>query len=346
MSSKFKGDVIRHLQARHGALHDFWTGSQEIPDVGVEAHCDVVYALYLLGEGDSISPTAVSRFLAYVSGLELPGWKSRTGSARKISVHNCAYLFGALNLLRENPSDLYDAVLDGRTPLIREIVDEASSLPIYPRKWIHHNWRVSHWLGGVPSILLSLEGSGSELAKPFQGLARQVRNALDAVISPTSGLIRAYRSQLLQSLFRAAYRLRHDPDLGDVGGIAHILWVDHALGREYVAGQALYNQASHLFNAYAPFMEQVPYCLDFDIVQIVRTAGEQLNAHSNKNALRAESMMRSIEEYFVSPGDNYTLHKVPGALATYHECAFVSGKTVSFAGSGAPIDVIKRANWL
>jgi len=346
MSSNFKSNVTRHVQNRHRALYDFWTGSGKMPDATLEAHCDIVYTLYLLAESKAISPAAISEFLAYASKLELPGWKVKSGNSNKISVHNCAYLFGVLNLLHEDPGPLYDVVLDGRTLLMSEIVNEKNSLPVFPRKWAHHNWRVSHWLGGIPSILLSMERSGSRYGRPFWGMASRVRDALDSVISSKTGLICAYQSQLLQLLFRAAYRLRHDPDLGDVGGIAHILWIDHAMGRNYIARDALFGQASCLFNAHTPFMEKVPYCLDFDIVQIVRTAGVQLNAHRHENKLRSDEMIKSIENYFISPGEDYTLHKIPGALATYHECAFLSERRLSFTADGIPIDIIKRAYWL
>lgn len=340
-----KQKAIRHLERHHSELYGFWMGSNAIPQVSLEAHCDLVYSLFLLGSVNEIHPSAVTAFGDYARALHLPCY-GESGPAT-VSVHNCAYLFGALNLLRRDgePHPLA-AVVDVRKLSLQGLVDPATQLPLFPAKWTHHNWRVSHWLGGIPSLLLSLERSGMGLPSDFDGISGKVRSVLSALVDNQTGLIRAYKSQAVQRLFRIAYGLRHDPDLGDLGGIAHILWVDHALGRRYTAPDNLLSLATDQFLSRAPFMEKVPYCLDFDIVQIVRTAAEQLGVENEASRQRARAMMGAIDDFFDNPSSTYTLHKLPGALATYHECALLCGEGITWLESGQPVDIIQHANWL
>lgn len=345
MTTLLKEGVLRFLESRYTDLFEFWTGHQVLPNAAIQDHCDVVYSLYLIDALNEVPSASIEKFCSLAAKAELPGW-TRSEAETSLSVHNCAYLFGSLNLLAPNPGTLYDIVLSGRDKNLSSLVDPMTSLPQFPAKWAHHAWRVSHWLGGVPSVLLSLERSGSKHASYFAGTAERTREAVEDLIDKSTGLIRAYKSALLQKIFRTLYRIRHDPDLGELGGIAHILWIDHVLGRKYTASVALLQSSSELFNAHTPYMEDVPYCLDFDIVQIVRTAGQQLGVTSSRDIARAADMMAHIEGYFTKPDDRYTLHKVPGALAAYHECAAIASKVCPLTRDGRPIDIIKQAYWL
>ena len=88
-------------------------------------------------------------------------------------------------------------------------------------------------------------------------------------------------------------------------------------------------------------MESMPYCLDFDIVQLARTA------YSHTDKPRAAEYANSISDYLQGEiPSNYTLHKLPGALATLHECAFITGD-YSVHGLGCERkDIIKTAFWI
>src|SRR5690606_38595553 len=112
------------------------------------------YSMHLLGESASISATAVSQLCETVRGLELPGWHRKKEAKATLSVHNCAYLFGTLNVLRQRFEGLYPQVLEGRQFALEDLVKPEDYMPRFPQKWAHHSWRVSHWLGGIPSILL------------------------------------------------------------------------------------------------------------------------------------------------------------------------------------------------
>jgi hypothetical protein len=328
-------------------VFSFWTGKGVLPQAAsVEAHCDVVYALYLLGLDETIAPSAVQDFAVLLASRELPGFAARS-DAKPLSVHNCAYAFGALNFLSDRFPGLYDLVLSGRTLDLARIVDPVTHAPVFPPKWSHHTWRVSHWIGGVPSILLSLSRSGSACAAQCEALLVPVRQAVNAWLDPETGRLKAYQSEIVQQVFRRFYALRHDPDLGDLGGVAHILWFDHATGRSYAGARGLLAQASRLFAQHRPFMERVPYCLDFDIVQIVRTAGVQVGQNDAADLRRAKALMLDIEAFFAK-GDTagYSLHKFTGALAAYHECALTLDRKTVFASTLLPVDIIKKAYWI
>src|SRR5690606_17742382 len=115
----------------------------------------------------------------------------------------------------------------------------------------------------------------------------------------------------------------------------------------YVAVDALLAQAQKLFRRHEPFMEKAPYCLDFDIVQIVRTGLEQTGAGHAADTARALKMTADMEDFFNRPlPEGYALHKFPGALAAYHECALIAGLDPSGQLGTPAIDIIGRAFWL
>lgn len=329
------------LSIRHASLLAFWTGDgPRPPEATLEAHCDMVYSLKLLGKSSDIAPRAARSFAELIATREMPGFKNKNFD-KCVSIHNAAYVFGAFNLCLAQKNELYDVAIGKRTPDIYDIISKKTGLPLFPPKWSHHNWRVSHWIGGIPSIILSLSRSESRHAEIFGSVFERTREAVDTIVDRKTGLLHAYSSEFVQMLFRIGYSFRHNAELGDVGGIAHILWIDHAINRRYVGLDSLYRQASDLFSRFRPFMEKVPYCLDFDIVQIVRTAGEQLDTTSEANMNRARQMMADIEAFFARPvPEAYTLHKLPGALATWHECGLIADKR------GDYIDIIEKAHWL
>ncbi|MCA3445171.1 MAG: hypothetical protein INF93_00390 [Rhodobacter sp.] len=339
--------VLRHMSDRYAPLLAFWTGQGPLPQsTRIEAHCDLVYTLVLLGEEATVPSAALKALVEALRGYSLPGLAPHAGLP-VLSVHNLAYACGVLNLFPARKTALYSRLAEGRSFAPDTIVDPASHLPIFPPKWAHHNWRVSHWIGGIPSILLSLSRSGLPFADQAAQRLAITRDASDRLVAPQTGLLRAWRSDAVQWLFRRLYAFRHDPDLGDLGGVAHLLWIDHVIGRRYVGLEALHAQASHLFRKHGPFMEAVPYCLDFDIVQILRTAAGQLGRTDPADRTRAAGMMAAIEAFFAAPiPEGYTLHKVPGALATWHECALMTDTPTGPDHTNPPTDIIREAFWL
>jgi hypothetical protein len=328
--------IAQYLDAHERAAVQEPNGSDEILDLA-----DRIYARYLLG----MAPRAAdSQALLWV--LRHGALAGLKGVQAPLKVHLTAYVLGAANLLAEGGSGTQmDAAIAGRDWDLNLILD-SKHLPRWPWYFSHHSWRVSHWIGGAPSILRSLwrriPDRSRELGFPTVGT---VLDACDRLVDERTGLLRAYRSTLLQLAFRNLYRLRHDPDAGDVGGIVHLHWVNYAEGRmPYRGNEALHRRAWAVMQK-APFLEETPYCLDFDIVQIVRTSAKEPFPHAIR--LRAERYLDDLVRFFdAGLSDGYRLHRLPGALATMHECAMLTGNTSVAGLSIPPIDIIKAANWI
>lgn len=335
-SSALRAGLLQLIKDRSPSGHAFWfDGQGSAEDVPLQDHADIVYSTYLLGEASRLHPKAVAAFFVHVGQLPLYG-KKKGG----VNAHLTAYLLGAIRLLEAsgmpgNSESLYkgwrkDLLLDSR------------GLPRWPRAWTHHIWRVSHWIGGAPSILLQLAESGkvgwATHALVEETLALCEKNILD----PSTGLLRPYRNQLLQNIFRKLYRLRHDPDIADLGGVVHLLWVFHACGRPYAATASLAGAADHQLKR-APFMEDMPYCLDFDILQLRRTA---LDVDTSTRA-RGRRFIEDSLAFFRQPiSSRFTLHKLPGALASMHEAAFLADEGYVAGLSVQRVDIIRTAYWL
>jgi hypothetical protein len=341
-----KDAILSYLTTHHAEPLAFWQKAVPASSASLEALCDVLYSLHLAGLADEIDPEAPALFADVLAARPLPGWAATDGAGGgdSVSIHNCAYAFGVLNLIRPRHGDYYVRAVGNRTLRAADLIDERGR-PRFPRWLTHHHWRVSHWLGGVPSILWSVGHSSHPASVDARGLALRALEAADTWLASGDGFIKLYWFEPAQQLFRAAYRLRHDPELGDVGGLAHIHWINHAAGRPYLAADRVLDRTSAVFRQRRPFMEGRPYCLDFDVVQLVRTAGEQTGGLSDGDAARASEMMGDLETFFGSAlSADYALHKLPGALATYHECATICAiATMPF---GPPRDIIRDAFWI
>lgn len=335
---------LRLIKQKSPAGAAFWLEGRTGETVPLQDHADIVYSLYLLGEFERIHPAGARSYLDWLARVPLHGRPAGDVTMDIPNAHLTAYLLGAVRLL-ENAGQyrVSDALYSGWS--LPKLIDERQ-LPIWPKAWTHHIWRVSHWIGGIPSILLHLARSGRD-AGVSEALVLDVLAACDThIVNSRTGLLKPYRSEFIQQLFRLAYRLRHDPDMGDVGGVVHLLWVNHAVDRPYVAPENLHKQAVSLLRK-TPFLEAMPYCLDFDIVQLARTT--QPNDATGRADLtgRAEQMERDIVDFLTGNVPvEYTLHKLPGALATMHECAFIADHTEVTALGAVPLDVIKEAFWI
>lgn len=323
----------------------FWAGEQDTAPM--QDLCDALYVHVLLGTMDRVAPAAPEAFATLVSRRRLAAaLTSADGGAEPANVHLTAYVLGTLALLKQNGFDVHGKALRSEGWALAEIVDPVSALPVWPKAWSHHSWRVSHWIGGACSIIASLERIfPASLPSSGAVTAMKVLASTDRLIDQRTGFLRCYSSDLLHRLFNMAYAARHNPLAGEVGGIVHVHWVNHALGRvPFKAATPLYGAAMRLLER-APFIEKTPYCLDFDVVQIARVAGP--SQPDAALVARAERFAADLKRFFATPRpEGYTLHRLPGALATWHECALIVGETV-VADLGAPaIDIVGKAYWI
>lgn len=327
-------------------IDNFWSNGKETDwnSLTFLAHSDYIYTRALTGTLQTVSPDAAVRFAEAVARAPLKG---RVGCEKPLLPHLSAYILGGLHLLAEAGHDYRDIALGSVLIDIDRMLDPETNLPRWPRHWSHHVWRVSHWIGGIPSILLTFarhaQGSGVT-----EGLVRTTLDACDRyLIDSSSGLLRPYRSVLLQQLFRTAYQLRHNPELADIGGLVHVHWVNHATSRPYKAAPALIERCMTDMERH-PFLERTPYCLDFDYVQLLRTAVEQVpEGMTPEIRERVSTFSRDLTNFLRAlPESGYSLHRLPGALATLHEASIILQADLVPGTGRAPLDVIKTAYWL
>lgn len=308
----------------------------------VLAACDLVYGRYLLGLAAFETSVGFRHFLTLLSDHRLAGATDDRGPS--LSVHLTAYALASLALA--GPSHTLDASAFVRRSTwdSRRLIDPDSLMPRWPRRYSHHAWRVGHWVGGAPAILRLVRQLAPEIDQAMPATSR-VLETCDSLIDDRTGLLRTWRSPLLQSGFRHIYRLRHDPEVGAVGGIAHLHWINHAEGRTpYRAADPLFQRASILMQR-RPFIERVPYCLDFDVLQIVRTAATAPLADALRQ--RAGDYAQAIAAFLmIQTPQTYALHRLPGALAALHECALIQDETRVEALATPARDIILDAGWL
>lgn len=338
-----KSNIKEHIVSRHANEHRYWSASESsaVYTGSPEGLVDVLYAYILTDNQSLISAQAAQSFINQISETSLYGRPQ--GESEPLSAHLTAYVLAGARLLKQLFPNLDDDRLY-RHWNTRSILT-SGHLPKWPKKWSHHSWRVSHWIGGTPSILLNLAARPT-LSGIDNSTVEQVLSAIEnKIIEDSSGLLKAYKSKMIQKLFKTAYKIRHDPLLGELGGVVHVLWINHSLDRRYVATENLYALAETQLVSHAPFMESTPYCLDFDIIQLYRTAKPQNTEFSTSSLARVDTYKKDLIRFLNSDiPPEYTLHRIPGALASLHECALILGE--GNVEGITTVDIIKLANWL
>lgn len=339
--------INTYLEAHHTDALTLVTRGVHAPTLSLERACDMIYTLCLTEQAHRLTSEGAKAFGQYVKSWSLAG--GITGAAPgspQANVHLTAYVLGALNLLRESGTPVVEPLFAPSGWNMAQLVDD-TNLPRWPKKFSHHSWRVSHWVGGAASIIYNLWRLAPEqAAREHVPAPSDVLVAADRLVNARNGLLKCYSSELAQRLFKALYKIRHDPEAGEVGGIVHLHWVNYATGRvPYKAAEHLFDRARKLYWK-APFLEKTPYCLDFDIVQILRTSAAG-NLTDPRILSRAKRFIEDIDLFFeTSLDDAYALHKLPGALATQHEAALILGLETFGSSDVKPIDIIKKAGWI
>jgi hypothetical protein len=338
--------VNRYLTTNHPFLLDFWQRGKcgKFPSTELLSHADYVYIMWLLGEDANFDSHASETFLDIIAKQALFG--KNVGAQQSKSPHMTAYLLGASNILANCGFDRRDVIYNEFTLDLDYMLQLDTHLPRWPPKWSHHIWRVSHWIGGIPAILLNLARFDPK-RQVTEADVHNVLEACDRYLISDAGLLRTYQSELLQTAFRLFYRLRHDPRHADIGGIAHLHWVNYALGRPSKGGRRLLDWTTHLLEDKIPFIEKSPYCLDFDFVQLQRTLLTEHPSYNNSRILeRADRFSTGIQDFLDTLPDRYALHRLPGALAALHEVSLMRALDVVPSIGISPRDVIKTAFWL
>ena len=343
---------LNYLSTHHSSLVRSWQNGQE-SDQSLQDDCDLIYSLFLLGWPLELPQQSVDAFATKVSEIALAGGLTKATDTEPINVHNTAYVLASLCLLQNQGYKISTPFSASQNWSLDEIVDFKTARPIWPRQWSHHSWRVSHWIGGTASILQSLSVlSGEQLKQTGAPSVGETLVAIDKLISAKTGFLECYKFSALQALFKTAYRIRHDPILGEVGGVAHPHWVNYHTDRALKGGGAVFQTCMRALIDNHRFMESVPYCLDFDVVQLARITQRFGNEKLRKTLKkRSRKFANDIISFLDGiPADRFTLHKLPGALATCHECALIDPTIdLSKLTNGKalmPIDIMKEVSWL
>ncbi|HUO88496.1 MAG TPA: hypothetical protein VMU08_04920 [Rhizomicrobium sp.] len=345
--SDLRQAVLQYLEQAAPVAQAFWTTERARCRPTLIAACDVLYALILLGCGDLLVSEAANRFTSLLSNSRLAGGVGR-GAGRPLNIHLSAYALGTLNLLLALGRAVPEDAFRDSGWRVGELVDPQTLRPRWPAYLSHHSWRVGHWIGGVPSIIKSLWAlSPGRAARNGLPALDSVLRRSDELIDSETGLLRAYRLETPQRLFRLAYRLRHDPDVGDIGGVAHLHWVNYAAGRlPYKSAPALFARTWRVLQR-RPFIEGVPYCLDFDVLHLARTSLPQCASIRRQFADRVRLYVEDVSRFYSGRLDaGYSLHKLPGGLAALHECAIATGEDEVPGLQIPPVDVAKQAHWI
>jgi len=339
-------NVLSYLRKHAPEALGFWTVLNSPARPEMLAVCDVFYSLKLVGELGQLAPDAAGRFALLLGDYALAGGIGHGGST-PLNVHKTAYALGVLNFLAAHGLPVQGDVLRPSGWRNAELLD-SHHRPRWPWYLAHHAWRVGHWIGGIPAIVLSLwrlapdQAGRNHLPSP-----ELVLNSSDALLDQDTGLFRAYRIEAFQQAFRALYRVRHDPDAGALGGVAHLHWGNYAAGRlPYKAAPALFDRTWALLQR-RPFMETMPYCLDFDILHLARTAIPDDDHRAPELEARVLDFADDIHRFYETRLDeNYTLHKLPGGLAALHECALTARAAKVPGLNIVPVDVAREACWI
>jgi len=147
-------NVMGYLRSRAPEALDFWTvkGSGARPDA--LAACDTLYSLNLIGRMDLLAADAGERFTGLLKDHSLAGGIGK-GSGPELGVHKTAYALGVLHILADSGQPVQEQVLRKDDWQKDKLLDEAHR-PRWPWYFSHHAWRVGHWIGGIPAIVLSL----------------------------------------------------------------------------------------------------------------------------------------------------------------------------------------------
>lgn len=347
-ASPIAAAIIDYLRTHHGAAYRFWTEPGCTDVAPLQDLCDALYVQRLLNT-DSVAPDAITRFSTILLQHDLPGHGRLSSPRRPISVHATAYALGALTLLRKVDGAQFPTDLHPKNWTFDALISPHNNMPRWPQRWSHHSWRVSHWIGGAPAILLALREAFPDAYASSGGPdVDTVLRAADVLLDPNSGFLHPFRSDTLHSLFNLAYSLRHNPIAAELGGVVHLHWVNYSCGRQpFTAAHALHAECAKLLMQRRPFIETTPYCLDFDIVHLLRTSAAQPAAVSDKLRDRIRLLQHDLGRFFETSLDaGYALHRLPGALAALHECSLLLNETEAPSLAIAPRDIILTAYWL
>lgn len=276
---------------------------------------DLIYCQYIL----NISIYGQSDLLAIadeiVNSVDSEGFfldVSATKSHNKF--HKSALAIATLELIEY----LTDSEL-GVKNSVEKINNNINYLLAYPSKLTYldkvHMWRGSHTFGGIAALkqfCVKYElCDDNDVLDFYFSIIRN--DATWKLVNP-----------LISSLFDLLYQFKHNPSAAYYGAAAHLFW----LKRDYSGLDRIDPNLSvtKLLDFYrkAEIIENVPYCLDYDLLYILRflVVNFEIEKALHEQVLEVFYKVGVKIIYFLNNNQEMWLHAFPGALAALQVCCF------------------------
>lgn len=202
-----------------------------------------------------------------------------------------------------------------------------------------HVWKASHTFGGLSSIFELLCKREIKKQNP-------VLNHYKEIIGK-DGLWR-FANFLPQFIFDLLYRARHDPKLALYGGAAHLYWHFDDIPSRVDIENAV--EKMILIYEETAILEKVPYCLDYDVLFILRAFQRSSRLSHNLEAEVDKIFNKvglAIYEFLINDDGLLWLHALPGLLAAMQVACesqnfneFLKQKSIELT------DPMEKTSWL
>lgn len=252
--------------------------------------------------------------------------------------HSTAYGLASLCLISELTGDKIDTA-----PLLTKVLSNLDVTRAMPENFSAvdklHVWRASHTFGGISAIL--------EFAKA-QGLIDS-NSVLDSYIKSINKLgLWGFSNPVFQLAFDVLYSIKHNPTYAKYGGAAHLYWHMDTIPTTVDKERAI--KAILKFYRNKTILEKIPYCLDYDVLFMLRLlcksggVSTQLTDKVNEVFFNVGC---SLVEYLTNKNADLWVHAYPGALAAIEVCTFSSKFKSQLEASDIKLkDVMEYTVWL
>lgn len=228
--------------------------------------------------------------------------------------HSTAYALATLSLidsLTESYTD-YKKILTPLHASLDPTVGKVENLGLLNRA---HQWRGSHTFGGICAIQYYLKKydfpTNLDLLHYYQD-----QISTDGLLNLTNPVV--------SICFDSLYVLRHRPDTAKFGAVAHLYWMFDRKNLHQVDSLSVLTAINALVNSDGS-VEAIPYCLDYDLLYILRFFLESENKKTEAyqvSILTLNKCGHRIYNFIMSNSSKFWLHAIPGALAALQVCAY------------------------
>lgn len=289
--------------------------ASEYEDTGWFSHADKVYIQYI--SDTKIFSKEELQFVreSIIESQDIEGYISDSKANKSHNkFHSTAYALATLSLidsLTESRTE-YKKILTPLHASLDPTIGKVENLGLLNRA---HQWRGSHTFGGICAIQYYLKKhdfpTNLDLLHYYQ----------DQI--STDGLLNL-TNRVVSKCFDSLYVLRHRPDTAKFGAVAHLYWMFERKNLQQVDSQSVLTAINSLVNSDGS-VEAIPYCLDYDLLYILRFFLETENKTTEAYQASIQTLNKCghrIYNFIMSNSSKFWLHAIPGALAALQVCAY------------------------